>query len=225
MQRITVSESIRNNCQDELQLTKDTLSHYNPDRCPCQRCGRKIWSAGKVSSYRRSITYVKDGKRVDGEFLCPVHLCEQCGKSDRRGGSASGDYRHAILQDGLVPFTYFTLLFVLTVLDDYAKRQHTVVQICDYWGISVSTLYRWKKRYIAHYEAWAESTESIRKLQAESSKPSPEEALTEAVGKSLVKVFLFLRKLPLDFFSRFAFSFLQPNHLTHFRPLVQKRRI
>ena len=119
----------------------------------------------------------------------------------------------------------FTLLFVLTILDDYVKRNRAVTEICDFWGISVSTLCRLKKRYIAHYEAWAEPTESIRKLQAESSKPSPKEALTEVVGKSLVKVFLFLRKLPLDFFSSFGFSFLQPNHLTHFRPLVQKRRI
>lgn len=230
MQRITVPASLRETCPDELDLTRKALAGYNPDSHPCQRCGRKIWYSKKSSSYRRNITYVNDGKRIDEEIRIPVYLCQDCGKSDRRGGTPSGDYNHAGITENLIPFTYFTLLFVLTVLHEYAGRYNpehrtTVAEITRKWDISISTLYRWKKRYKDHYDAWAASMDRIRKLQEESEKSTPEEAEAEAIGKSLCGVFSVLAQLPADFFSRFRFSFLQPNHLTHFRPLASNRRL
>ena len=221
MQRISVPPSVRTTCPDELQLTRAALIHYNPDSHACQRCGKRIWHSGKASSYRRGITYIKDGKRVDEEVLVPVCLCRKCGKSSRRGGNASGDYCHAILPDSLIPFTYYTLLFVLTVLDAYAKRTQPVAALCRQWGISVSTLYRWKERYQEHYDAWAGSLERIRALRARSTEPDPEAG---ALRLSLRRAFQHLAALPSSFFLRFGFSFLQPNRLTHFRPLPAGRR-
>lgn len=232
MQRIIANNNSKRNTNDtssladELQFTQYSLDHYNPDSHACQRCGKRIWYNGRqCSSYRRGITYVREGKRVDDECIIPICLCPACGKSDRRGGTPNGDYYHAILPDNLIPFTYFTLLFILTVLDEYAKRTRTVSQICEYWSVSISTLYRWKKRYKDHYDAWSDSMDQIRKLQEESVKKTPEEAEAEAIGKSLFRVFSLLVHLPGEFFSRFCFSFLQPNRLTHFRPLAPNRRL
>ena len=229
MQRITVSANDRFK-ENDLQLSENALSDYNPDCHCCSRCGKKIWAEGKVSSYIRGVTHVVNGQRVDDEIRIPVYLCSQCGKSSRRGGTENGDYNHAILTDNLIPFTYFTLIFVLTVLKDYATRtssnakRHTVAEICEYWNISVSTLYRWKERYKDHYDAWANSTESIRKFKEDSRKDTPEEAEAEALDKSLALVYTKLTELIQIFFSRFLFSFLQPNRLTHFRPLAQACR-
>ena len=226
MQRVEVSPQADRFTDDESDLTKETLTYYNPDRCSCHRCGKKIWAEKKVSSYCRGLTYVRDGERIDENIMIPVYLCSQCGKSDRPGGTANGDYYHAVLPDNLIPFTCFTLVFVLTVLDDYVKRTHTTAQICAHWQISVSTLYRWKKRYMEHYEAWTDSLNSIRRLKEDAMETIQDEAEAEneAIITSLKRVFHAAENLPHIFFSRFRFSFLQPNCLTHFRPLAVKRR-
>ena len=224
MQRIRALPSSVSDADDR-RTTLDALEHYNPDSHPCQRCGKKIWHSGKAASYRRGLTYIKDGMRVDDEVNIPIFLCEECGKSSRPGGNPDGDYYHAILPNNLIPFTYYTLLFVLSVLDAYVKREQPVTEICSFFSISVSTLYRWKKRYIQQYDAWAESLESIRHMCEHSSQSDPEQTEAEALSQSLRKVFSCLPQLVSSFFSRFAFSFLQHSRLTHFRPLLKPRRL
>ena len=224
MQRIIVSSKASRLNENENTTTRNTLDNYIPDRHCCHRCGKEIWADKKASSYKRGITYIHEGRRFDDVIRIPVYLCCQCGKSDRPGGTANGDYYHAILPDTLIPFTCYTLVFVLTVLDDYVRRTRPVAEICSFWLISSSTLYRWKKRYMEHYEAWADSLESIRQYMDHSVESSPEETGTKAIGVSLVRVFHAIASLPSAFFSRFGFSFLQPDCLTHFRPLQIKRR-
>ena len=67
MQRITVSSDARSCCSDDLVLTRNSLAGYNPHKHKCQRCGKESWFCRKTATYRRGITFVRDGKRVNDE--------------------------------------------------------------------------------------------------------------------------------------------------------------
>ena len=63
----------------------------------------------------------------------------------------------AQLPDGLLRHTAFTLHFIFRTLLVYLKRSssgHTVEQVCSEAGISISTLYRWKRRYLSRFRLW-----------------------------------------------------------------------
>lgn len=210
---------------NELEYTQDCLSRYDPDIHCCQRCGRNIWNSGKTASYKRFITWPCNGRPATDEIHIPIYLCEKCGKSEDGRGCENGDYHHAILPDNLIPFTQFTLLFVLTVLHEYFIHARTVEQICLNWDISSTTLYAWRTRFRSHYDAWADTFDSIRHLEEESeSKSADMESVTPPLAAALSRVFSLLKCLVPDFFSRFLFSFMQSCTRTHFRELPGMRR-
>ena len=154
-------------------------------------------------------------------------LCRNCGSSKDGRKFDSPDYWHAIIPTNLIPFTPYSLSFVLTVLDAYANRACTVVELCAHWQIAVSTLYAWKKRYKDQYDAYMNSMDSIRK-QEESASSSGEEAEViekKVIASSLATLSEMMPSFVSDYFRRFAFSFMQSSRRTHFRELPIDRRL
>ena len=208
---------------NELEYTQARLNIYDPDSHCCQRCGRLIWSNGKTASYKRFITWPRNGKPVTDEIHIPTYLCEECGKSEDGSGCENGNYHHAILPDNLIPFTQFTLLFVLTVLHDYFNHTRTVKQICLNWDISSTTLYAWRNRFRSHYDAWAGTFDSIRHLE-EDSESTAMPSGTPPLAAALSQILNLLKRLVPGFFGRFLFSFMQACTKTHLRELPGRRR-
>ena len=200
-----------------LEYTENLLELYNPDSHHCERCGKKIWSSGKVSSYSRGFIWPCNGKPGTDTIQIPIHLCEKCGKSADGSGNRDGNYMHAILPQVLIPFSAYTLPFVFTVLREYAcpKRSCTVVQLCEHWQIAVSTLYSWIRRYKDQYDAWADSLDSIREQEGATAKAkiNPCSVIRKAIAAALNRIFSEVRDLPGKFFRKFAFSFMQPKAL------------
>ena len=58
-------------------------------------------------------------------------LCNSCNRT------------HAILPNILIPYSSYSLSFILTVLRAYFLGTKTVTDLCDYFQISISTLYGW----------------------------------------------------------------------------------
>ena len=224
MQRIRCESRVLQKQPSLLEVTEESLNNYNPDSHPCQRCGKNIWGSRTSGSYSRYMSYINNGVRNDDIIKVSVAVCSQCGKSDQVGEAAEGDYYHTVLPDTLLPFTAYTLQFVLHVLKEYTERTCTVVEVCAKWAIFVSTLYRWKKRYKEQYDAWANSLERIDTFKNNSSMEKPAGREKKALSITFQIVLDFISSLVPDFFSRFRFSFMQPNHLTHLRPLPIKRR-
>ena len=77
------------------------------------------------------------------------YLCSSCG------------HTHALLPSTLVPYSSYSLRFILTVLRAYFLGLKGVQQICDRAGISVSTLYRWKALFLSHKALWLGVLESL----------------------------------------------------------------
>ena len=100
----------------------------------------------------------------------------------------------SVLPDILIPRKSYCIVFILIVLKAYFFRTESVEALCRRFGISTSTLYVWKKRYLAH------KTLNLGKLEKYFYKQDPH--LKEPCNICFTP---FLH----DFFSLFGFSFLQ----------------
>ena len=118
------------------QKATDSFSHLK-EACP--KCGAK----GKLSEhgdYGRYLVSFEEGE-ITVSLVSPDRFyCSSCGTS------------HALLPDIIIPYGRYSLLFVLAVLIAYFERAVTVANICEKFGIAVSTIYDWKERIALHKE-------------------------------------------------------------------------
>ena len=212
---------------DDLNIAKEAIRKYNPCSHACERCGNLFWFIIQVGVYVRNIVYPCNGHPVCDTIEIPLMLCRNCGSSKDGRKFDSPDYWHAVIPTNLIPFTPYTLSFVLTVLDAYANRTCTVVELCAHWQIAVSTLYAWKKRYKEQYDAYVDSMDSIRKQEEDASSSGGEfvEIEKKVIASSLMALSEMMPTFVSDYFHRFTFSFMQPSKRTHFRELPIGRRI
>ena len=112
----------------------------------------------------------------------------------RRVSCSSCNGTFAVLPDLFVPHKSYSLLFIMMVLKAYYFRTESVRALCSRYCISVSTLYDWKKRYLAHKKL------NLGVLAKYFYKDDPH--LSEYCN-------ICFTELLRDFFSRFGFSFLQ----------------
>ena len=95
-----------------------------------------------------------DGVPATNEVTVQRYQCSSCGGT------------HALLSSALVPYSSYSLRFILLVLRDYFLHRGCVQTICEHAGISVSTLYRWKSLFLVHKALWLGVLENL-KLSAE----------------------------------------------------------
>ena len=100
--------------------------------CPC--CGAKNPTWSYHDSYKRylisfeneiSTTYTIDITRI---------ICSSC------------KHAHAILPEITIPYSSYSLTFILSVLKDYFSKI-TVKTLCEKYQISASMLYGWKRLF------------------------------------------------------------------------------
>jgi len=149
---------------------------------PCPFCGAKhpVWT--EFASYERDLISFEKGLPVTYKITVSRIICSSCG------------HTHAILPEIIIPYSSYSLIFVLTVLRDYYLSHTTVQALCDKYMIATSTLYAWKRLFQIHKKLWLGILE---------------DAITEPLT--------FLARLPspstsedlASFFERHAQSFLQ----------------
>lgn len=106
--------------------------------CPvCGSCG----NCAPHGSYRRCVVDFVGGKTVYTSIRVRRVRCSSCG------------HTHAILPEFIVPYTTYSLFFILRVLAAYFRRC-PVEQVCRRFSISPSMLYQWKALFLAHKEIW-----------------------------------------------------------------------
>ena len=177
----SLCKSVLEKMSDEaiFQEATDDFRYHN-ERCP--GCGAE----GKLSPYGDYSRYLvsHDGEEVLESRVSPLRFeCVSCGIT------------HALLPDIIVPYSQYSLRFMLTVLVAYFDRNTTVLAVCASYGIAVSTLYAWKHRLLEHKNLLLGVLASLK----------------EPVQVFLRGLFISLR--PSDqlcgFFRRYGFSFMQ----------------
>lgn len=148
--------------------------------CPFCRAKRPAWT--EFADYERDLISFEKGLPVTYKITVSRLICSSCG------------HTHAILPEIIIPYSSYSLIFVITVLRDYYLSHMTVQTLCDKYLIAVSTLYAWKRLFQIHKKLWLGILE---------------DAATEPLA--------FLSRLPslttsdelANFFQRHAQSFLQ----------------
>jgi len=161
------------------QKATDDFNHY----CvKCPNCG-VIGKLEFYAKYFRSLISYEDGTIRCRRVSTLRFKCKSCNTT------------HALLPDILIPYSPYSLRFVLTVLIVYFERETTVAAICERFFIAVSTLYAWKQRLLEHKELM---------IGVLLSKKEPALAFLSSLFESIV-----LSERLQDFYRRYAFSFLQ----------------
>jgi transposase-like protein len=137
-----------------LNLTDEAVFHYatnSSDYCKyeCLNCG----AIGKLSShgdYKRNLVLYTNRKTGERRIKPLRFKCNSCKGT------------HALLPDILVPYSPYSLRFMLIVLIAYYERNTTVIKLCERFKIAVSTLYEWKKRMLGHKDLMLGMLKSLK---------------------------------------------------------------
>jgi len=121
----------------EWQIFHESTYEYSHLGEACPKCGAKGQLSGH-GDYGRGLTSYEDGQIVYRLIGVLRYLCASCKAT------------HALLPDIIVPYSPYSLLFMLTALIAYYDRSGTVAEVCTRFGIAVSTIYDWKDRIAKH---------------------------------------------------------------------------
>ena len=108
----------------------------------CPLCSAKQGMSLHSHYERHFIDLNTDGVVVDQIINIPRLICSSC------------EHTHAYLPALITPFSSYSLFFVIQVLRDYFLRTKTVIDICENYLISCSTLYRWLELFRLHKRLW-----------------------------------------------------------------------
>ena len=66
----------------------------------------------------------------------------------------SYEHAHAILPDVIIPYSSYSLLFILRLLGQYFAGRFTIEQLCERYEISQNQFYKWLALWKSHKQEW-----------------------------------------------------------------------
>lgn len=128
-------------CNSDLKRFNAVYDNLNIHSLTCPLCRTKF-NCTFLSSYSRNMITFENGLNTCHTVSVTRVICNSC------------SHTHAILPDHLIPFGSYTLSFVLTVLRVYFLGAKTITSLCDFFQISISTLYEWIKLFKEQKHIW-----------------------------------------------------------------------
>jgi len=131
------------------------MAGYDPSANVCPNCGCQ----GKCipfGTYERNVLdYDWEQKEVvESRIKVTRVLCESCSTEEHR-------ITHAILTDAIVPYSPYSLFFILTVLYYRLCLGKKLMDICQRFQIPPVQYYRWEKLLKQHMREWLGILESL----------------------------------------------------------------
>lgn len=120
----------------ERETEKTILSDY-----ACPACGAKGCKE-PFGHYGRYLVTWDGAAQVSHTVVVSRYRCSSCG------------HTHTLLPSCLVPYKSYSLRFILVVLRDYLLHILSVEQICQRYGTSISTFYRWLLLFKRQKSLW-----------------------------------------------------------------------
>ena len=117
------------------------MAQFRPELETCPICN----STGNChihDYYRRSIIDFDAGQRTHSGLCVLRVFCDSC------------EHAHAVLSDAIIPYSSFSLLFVLRLLGQYFADLGSVEQLCERFGVSQNLFYKWLKLWNFHKQRW-----------------------------------------------------------------------
>ena len=117
------------------------MDQFRPERETCPVCG----STGNChihDYYGRAIIDFKSGKQEKSDLCILRVFCDNC------------NHAHAILPDIIIPYSSYSLFFVLRILGEYFAGFYTIEHLCERYGISRNQLFKWIDLFKSHKQEW-----------------------------------------------------------------------
>ena len=117
------------------------MAQFRPELETCPICN----STGNChihDYYRRSIIDFDAGQRTHSGLCVLRVFCDSC------------EHAHAVLPDAIIPYSSFSLLFVLRLLGQCFADLGSVEQLWERFGASPNLFYKWLKLWNFHKQRW-----------------------------------------------------------------------
>ena len=117
------------------------MEQFQPELETCPICGC-TGNCHIHDYYGRSIIDFQTG-RSQKESLCIMRVfCDSC------------EHAHAVLPDIIVPYSRYSLLFILFILGEYFAGLHSIEQLCERFDISEKQFHKWLTLWKSHKKQW-----------------------------------------------------------------------
>ena len=117
------------------------MAKFQPHFETCPICG----STGNChihDYYDCSIINFWDGKRQKSELCMMQAFCDSC------------EHAHAVLPDVIIPYSSYSLLFILRLLGQYFTGRFTITQLCERYEILPNQFYKGLDLWKSHKQEW-----------------------------------------------------------------------
>ena len=118
----------------------------------CRYCGKKYMKP--FEKYTRILTNYHNGKIVDTIINTRRYQCK-CGRT------------HVVLPCLIVPYSRYSMVFIIYVLYDYYYRSFTKEEISVKYSISIPTIYRWKALFEKDKQFWLKELKDLETSASE----------------------------------------------------------
>ena len=118
----------------------------------CRYCGKKYMKP--FEKYTRILTDYHNGKIVDTIINTRRYKCK-CGRT------------HAVLPCLIVPYSRYSMVFIIYVLYDYYYRSFTKEEISVKYSVSIPTIYRWKALFEKDKQFWLKELKDLETSASE----------------------------------------------------------
>ena len=182
---------------NELIILKYLSNNTDLSCCRCPSCSAPSEKYVKNGTYDRHFTHIEGDVIVDSMITIQLKQCTSC------------QHSHALLQYLIIPYSSFSLGFIVTLL--YSKLSNkfsSINEICAHFDISQRTYYRIMHRLMQDYHALSKTMSQYSKLL---------EIISSLYSSSHER----LKQLLKNFFEFAGHSFMQPCitlRLSYFSP-------
>ena len=117
------------------------MEQFQPESETCPVCGSTS-NCHIHDYYARSIIDFRSGRMLKQDLCIMRVFCDSC------------KHAHAILPDIIIPYSSYSLFFILFILGEYFAGLHTVEQLCEHFDVSEKQFHKWLTLWKSHMEQW-----------------------------------------------------------------------
>ncbi len=128
--------------ENEINIFNEQMKLLNIEELKCPFCGANH-SLSPFASYNRHFVTYENNIAEDNIISILRCICSSCG------------HTHALIPSVIVPYMSFSVKFTISIIHDYLIHKfHSVEDMCEHYGIAISTFYRILKKFKEHKKLW-----------------------------------------------------------------------
>ena len=117
------------------------MNNYQPQTEICPIC-KSQGNCRIHAYYNRSVIDFRYGQKVKSSLCVKRLICDSCG------------HTHAVLPDVLIPYSSYSLMFILRILGEFFSAITSIEALCEKFSITSMQFYKWLQLWRQHKQSW-----------------------------------------------------------------------